>query len=243
MQTKHFLTLKSADSKQMNTIPQRTDIPFENIKKGSSTTDYVDDLIAFLEKYLPNFPVETKANKSQNENDLSEELYKHLTRKARFNADNITYPFEFQPEKNQKKPKQKGHAKRIDIATRLNTLDINMEVIYCIEAKKLPTDKINGKREKEYVCGDGGAIERFKKEHHGMDDEGDLLARNGIVAYVTEHDFQHWYAQINTWISDTGCLSKELLKKQYFNKIGKLTSFHSRISGIDVEINHFWVAI
>lgn len=240
---KHFLTLKSVDSKHMNTIPQKTDIPFENIKKGSSTTEYVDGLIAFLEKYLPYFTLETKANKSQNENDLSEELYNHLTRKARFNSDNITHPFEFHPEKSQKKPKQKGHAKRIDIATKLNTFDINMEVIYCIEAKKLPTDKLEGEREKEYVDGKGGAIARFKREDHGMDDEGKLLARNGIVAYVMEHDFQHWHTQINTWISDKGWLSKESLNKEYFSKIGKLTSFHPRISGEDVEINHFWVSI
>jgi hypothetical protein len=240
---KHFLTLKSVDSKHMNTMPQKTDIPFKNIQEGSSTTEYVDGLIAFLEKYLPYFTIETRANKSQNENDLSEELYKHLTRKARINADNIAYPFEFQPEKSQKKPKQKGHAKRIDIATRLNTVDINMEVIYCIEAKKLPTDKLDGAREKEYVDGKGGAIARFKREDHGMDDEGNLLTRNGIVAYVTEHDFQHWHTLINTWITDKSRFSKELLKKEYFGKIGKLTSFHPRISGNDVEINHFWVNV
>jgi hypothetical protein len=227
----------------MNTMPQKIDIPFENIKEGSSTTDYVEGLITFLEKYLPYFSTETKANKSQNENDLSEELYKHLTRKARFNADNITYPFEFQPEKSQKKPKQKGHSKRIDIATRLNTVDINMEVIYCIEAKKLPTDKLQGEREKEYVDGKGGAIARFKREDHGMNDKGDLLAQNGIVAYVTEHDFQHWHAQINTWINDKGWLSEEFLNKDYFSKIGKLTSYHPRISGEAVEINHFWISI
>jgi hypothetical protein len=227
----------------MNIMPQKTDIPFKNIPEGSSTTEYVVKLIAFLEKYLPYFPIETKANKSQNENDLSEELYNHLTRKARFNGDNITYPFEFHPEKSQKKPKQKGHAKRIDIATKLNTVDINMEVIYCIEAKKLPTDKLDGKREKEYVDGKGGAIDRFKREDHGMNDEGNLLPRNGIVAYITEHDFQHWHTQINTWITDKGWHTKELLRKEYFNKIGKLTSFHPRILGDDVEINHFWVNI
>ena len=74
MQMKHFQTLKSVDSKHMDTNPQRTDIPFENIKKGSSTIEYVEGLIAFLGKYLPYFPIDTKANKSQNENDLSEEL-------------------------------------------------------------------------------------------------------------------------------------------------------------------------
>ncbi|MBL7815983.1 MAG: hypothetical protein JNL70_13285 [Saprospiraceae bacterium] len=225
-----------------NTIPP-TNIPFENIKKGSSTTEYVEKLITFIEKYLPDFPTESNSKPEQNENDLSENLYKYLTRKAKFNPENQQYPFEFQPEKSQKKPQTKGHSKRIDIATRLNTLDVNMEVIYCIEAKKLPTDKVGGVREKEYVSGKGGAIDRFKREEHGLDDNGELIHRNGIIAYVTENSFDHWHININRWISECGWLSTEALKKEYFKEVAKLLSLHFYVSGYSLHLDHFWVII
>lgn len=222
---------------QNNPIPEQ--IPFQNIPPGTSTTEYVAKLISFLEEYLPTFPKDKTLDKAQSENDLTEELYKFLTRHARLTG----LPFEFQPEKSQKRPNQTGHAKRMDIATRINTLDIDMEVIYCLEAKKLPTDKIEGKREKEYVEGKGGAIERFKKEVHGLDDQGNLLSPNGIIAYVTEKSFEHWHEQINQWVIDVPWPPNECLNCEYFSSIGKLTSNHLRISGSRLDLIHFWVNI
>jgi len=214
-------------------------IPFENIPSDTSTSGYVDKLIAFLEEYLPTFSSETGVKASRNENDLTEELYKHLTRKCKFNAENKEYPYAFQPEKSQKKINEKGHSKRIDIAARLNTLDVNMEVIYCIEAKKLPTDKVGGKREKEYVLGNGGGIERFKSDRHGLNDYGNLLERNGIIAYVVENTFEHWQGQINQWITE----DSERLTLEYFSGIAKLHSVHQRVSGSKLQLTHFWVGI
>lgn len=176
-----------------------------------------------------------------NENDLTEQLFLHLRRKARFNPENFEYPFEFQPEKAQKKKETKGHPKRIDIASRLNTIDIDMEVIYCIEAKKLPTP--GKEREKEYVFGEGGAIERFKNEVHGLDDAGSLLEKNGIIAYVTEGSFEHWHTQINTWMAADLWDISEALQIEYFHLIAKLTSKHIRISGHALSLNHFWVNV
>ncbi|AEE50072.1 hypothetical protein [Haliscomenobacter hydrossis] len=220
-----------------NPIPEQ--IPFQNIPPGTSTTEYVVKLISFLEHNLPLFPKEKTLHKTQNENDLTEELYNFLTRKAWL----TNSPFVFQPEKSQKRPNQKGHAKRMDIATKINTLDIDMELIYCLEAKKLPTDKIGGKREKEYVEGKGGAIERFRNEVHGLDDQGNLLSPNGIIAYVTENSFQHWHEQINLWITDVPWPSNECLNCEYFSSIGKLTSNHLRVSGSNLDLIHFWVNI
>jgi hypothetical protein len=216
-------------------------IPFQNVPEGTSTSGYIDYLIWFLEKYLPSFTKERKVNGDKNENDLTEQLYLHLTRMTKFNPENIEHPFVFQPEKSQKKKMQKGHPKRGDIAARLNTVNIDLEVIYVLEAKKLPTDKPNGKREKEYVSGEGGAIERFKKEAHGLDDAGNLLDRNGIIAYITEGEYANWFSLINTWISGLGWNNDEQLSKNYLDSIGKLTSTHTRISGSKVHLNHFWV--
>lgn len=221
--------------------PAPTHIPFQNVPEGSSSSGYVDNLILFLEKYLPDFTRERPVTKSQSENDMTEQLYLHLTRKTKFNVENVEYNYVFQPEKSQKKPDQKGHAKRMDIAARLNTIDVDLEVIYCLEAKKLPTP--GSGRETEYVFGDGGGIERFRKEDHGLDGRGDLLESNGIIAYITEQSFSHWLNQTNQWVSDAGWGDFEKLTMIYFSDIGKLTSRHQRISGSLLNLTHFWIQI
>lgn len=225
----------------MHDIPGPNNIPFQNVPEGASSIGYVEKLILFLEKYLPGFTKERNVSGSQSENDLTELLFRHLTRKARFNSENIEYHYIFQTEKSQKQKKQKGHPRRMDMAARLNTVDINMEVIYCIEAKKLPTP--GSGREKEYVLGKGGAIERFKNEEHGLDDEGSLIRNNGIVAYITKHDFDHWHHQINQWISDAGWQDSEKLVINYFSAICKLSSMHQRISGDALYLTHFWIPV
>lgn len=228
----------------MNDAPLHGRIPFRNIAKGTSTSGYVDILIAFLESYLPTLPFERAVNAGMNENDITEQLYKHLTRKAKFNSEEKEYPFVFQPEKPQKNKRQKGgHSKRVDIAGRLNTLDVDMEVIYCLEAKKLPTDKMGGSREKEYVSGSGGAIERFKNEAHGLNDAGDLLPRNGIIAYVTADNYHTWHKRINSWINGLHWDKSKCLELEYAVDIAKLKSKHFRISGQPFELNHFWLEI
>jgi hypothetical protein len=212
-------------------------IPYRNIQKGTSSDEYVDKLVAFLELVLPDFTKEKQLRKEQSENDLTEELYKFLTRKARLKG----YPFEFQTEKAQKMPQ--GHDKRVDIAARVLTLDTDMEVVYCLEAKKLPTDRPNGKRETEYVSGKHGGIERFKMEAHGKDDYGNLLPQNGIVAYITTDDFSYWHTQVNHWIDAAGWLPAEALVVSYFSEIGVLTSSHLRKSGSMLLLTHFWIII
>lgn len=221
----------------MKTTPAPDFIPFQVIPKGTSSTAYVDKLIVFLEQALPDFPKMRALKKESSENDLTEELYKYLTRKARVE----NYPFEFQTEKPQKMPK--GHDKRVDMAVRINTCDIDMEVVYCIEAKKLPTDRPGGEREKEYAIGPKGGIQRFKEEAHGKDDDGNFLPRNGMVAYITEYDFHHWHSQINHWISNAGWPATEILAIDFMTQIGKLSSTHSRVSGSIVQLTHFWLKL
>ncbi len=221
--------------------PSPDHIPFQNVPEGSSSTGYVDKLILFLEKYLPDFTKERKVDGSQSENDLTQELWAFLMRKRKHNTEKIEHPFDFQGEFSKKKKNQKGHPKRVDLATWLNVEDQDMEIIYCLEAKKLPTP--GSGREKEYVFGKGGAIERFKNEVHGLDNAGNLLEKNGIIAYVTDNSFEHWFSLINNWISEYGWTGTEHLSKVYFKTIGKLTSSHTRISGSRLQLIHFWVNI
>lgn len=211
-------------------------IPYEDIKTGNSTDGYVDKLIYFLEEHYASFPTAYAISADESEEDISDKLYRHLQRQSRL----TDAPFEFQPETPQKMPTAKGHKKRADLGVNLNTFDNNMELIYCIEAKRLPTGK--REREKEYVMGHGGGIERFKKNLHGMNRTGDLLERNGIVGYVQQHNFDHWYEKINEWIIDEPTWSNtEILQKVNFGTIAKLESTHERISKDKLKLTHFWI--
>ncbi len=210
----------------------------KNIAQGSSSDENsVDKLISFFEEHLPNFPTQRILNGTMSEEDLSEELHEHLT----WQAMKSNQPFVFKPEKKQKKTGQKGHSKRVDFG--IYYVEVNdMSIIYTLEAKKLPTG--TGVREKEYVLGKRGGIERFKNEFHGIDKAGNLLDRNGIIAYIHHEDFPTWHEKINTWIEEEALWhTSEQLNKEYFNAIGKLHSTHLRISNTLVHLDHFWIKI
>lgn len=213
-------------------------IPYNNISRGASTNGYVDKLINFLEEHYASFPKAYTVSINESEEDISEKLYLHLQRQSRLTE----APFDFQPEARQKLPNAKGYTRRADLGVNLNTFDINMELIYCIEAKRLPTDKFLGAREKEYVIGNYGGIQRFKENLHGMNRTGNLLERNGMVGYVQQNDFAHWYQKINKWITDEPTWSNtETLQKVSFGTIAKLESTHTRISNDNLKLTHFWI--
>lgn len=222
----------------MQDLPKVTSIPLKTVDKGTSSTDYINKLISFMETYLPEFVIDG----TQSERIICSKLWKFLTRRKKFNSENVEYPFEFQSESPQQKKRQKGHPSYVDAAVWLNTEDPEMQIIYCLEAKKLPTGK-DKKREKEYVAGDGGGINRFRTERHGLDDDGNLVENNGIVAYITDKDYEYWHTQINQWIIDAGWGDSEKLDKIYFDRIGKLCSQHTRQHGSTVKLTHFWLQV
>lgn len=221
---------------ELNQSPQS--IPFENIEKNTSTTGYVDKLIVFLETHCTTFSEKYNISVSESEEDISEKLYLHLQRQSRC----TNAPFEFQPETPQKPISKKGHKKRADFGVNLNTYDIDMELIYCIEAKRLPTGKTGDIREKEYVFGDGGGIQRFKDNKHGIDRNYNLLERNGMVGYVKSNDFQYWHQSINQWILEEPTWNNsEVLSDFEPATIARMESNHNRISGEKLCLTHFWI--
>jgi hypothetical protein len=64
-----------------------------------------------------------------------------------------------------------------------------------LEAKRLPTP--GTAREKEYLVGDNGGIERFKREQHGPG-----LKEVGLIGYVQDHSFGYWRDKINEWVEE-----------------------------------------
>ncbi len=60
-----------------------------------------------------------------------------------------------------------------------------------LEAKVLPTGS------RDYVKGNYGGIERFKKGHHGKG-----LSQSAMVGYVQKETCSHWHGKINEWITE-----------------------------------------
>ncbi len=119
-------------------------------------------------------------------------------------------------------------------------------LIFTIEAKLLPTPKGTKKsprNEYEYVYGKGAGIQRFKEGKHGVDNRDRNIPINGLIAFVKENDFNHWYTKINQWILDAGWNSSEQLQKIHINTTAKLKSTHPRVDGSEVVLHHFWVDV
>lgn len=197
--------------------------------KNLQPSQLVNDLILYLETELPNFTssdefVEILAVK-KNENQHSTAFCVYMTNKC-------ASRFCFQRE---------------NIQNRSSTVDVGVykgaNLLFTIEAKVLPTPLSAKRKEYEYVFGKGGGIERFREEEHGVDNKNDLLPESGIIAYVKNQDFNHWYSTINNWVSDASWPADEKLEKVCFDKIARLKSRHSRKGGSNVTLHHFWVMV
>jgi len=111
--------------------------------------------------------------------------------------------------------------------------------IYSVEAKRLPAP--DRTREKEYVIGNKkntGGIERFKNEEHGKG-----LNECGMLAFVEDKSFEHWFNKINEWICDENWKTCEQLSEfeQSKNFAKSFSKVHRTIE--DLILFHFWISL
>ena len=204
---------------------------FIEIDEGSSNQTILN-LVEYIEKTLPNFPNSQEfvniLEKKKNENQHSLSFCAYMTKKCK-----STYYFA-----------------RENAQIGSHTIDIGIYqgsiLIFTIEAKLLPTPKGKKKTpraEYEYVYGKGAGIQRFKDGFHGFDNQDNPLYENGMIAYIVEKDFEHWFSKVNQWILDAKWDKSEQLEKIYFNSIGKLYSKHPRQKSSYVRLHHFWIYV
>lgn len=209
-------------------------MPVEGIEsfKQLEPNDVIKDLTAYIESALPGFPASKEfanvLSKKKNENQHSSAFCIYMTCKCSSN-----YYFE-------RESSQKGSS----------TVDIGIYVggilIYTIEAKVLPTPKGSRKKpraEHEYVYGKQAAIQRFKDEHHGLDHLNNLLPESGLVAFIKEKDFNHWFKKVNQWVDDASWDRAEKLNIIYIHTVARLVSKHTRIGKSEILLNHFWTYV
>ncbi len=150
-------------------------------------------------------------------------------------------PFEFHF-KNEYKVTEKNEKTDIGVISK----KYNKHLVLCfIEAKRLPTDKIDGAREKEYVL---NGIERFKTTKHGY-----KLPFSIMVGFIQQHNANHWHSKVNEWIDEqmkkssnekiTWNNDDRLVWDTSFtsNKITKYNSTHTRIELDKIKLVHYWI--
>ncbi|MCW3110040.1 MAG: hypothetical protein JWQ09_4546 [Segetibacter sp.] len=201
-----------------------------SIPKGKG----VDIIFDFLDKILPGFTNDLKAGLTH-EDDISQECAIYLNREAR----NSLFMFHFQ----HKYPgKNRSSDFSIISAERFSSKD----PLLVLEAKRLPTP---GKsRAREYVQGNLGAIERFKRGYHG-----NKLIRSAILGYIQKENFNYWYKEVCTWINDLIKTNKdstitwnEIDLLQYVGSLkgmNKYSSRHFRSEQEDIKLTHYWMNV
>jgi len=119
--------------------------------------------------------------------------------------------------------------------------------IFVFEAKRLDS-KLGKSREKEYIIGETGGIERFKRDKHGKG-----LPHAGMIGYVQTDDFDTWKSKINNWIDKeiitstspelSWIIDDKLIERNQTLQIVKYISTHNCISKKQINLTHLWVKL
>lgn len=218
---------------------------------------FIQELISFIENKLSGFPtffrnshaLQNLPETIEGENRITEILCSFLISHERSYLYPISkqdfYHFQFINQ-------TMGIGNRsYDIGVSLIKTNIgSLGKFFVIEAKRLPTP--GSGRQKEYVLGDGGGIERFKKEVHGQELENNISA---IIGYLQTNTANHWHNEVNSWIEEqietssnpdlTWTYQDKLTKDTRFQKdaVTKYSSKNSRINLEDITLLHYWILI
>lgn len=184
-------------------------------------------VIEFLINKLPDFHY---SNNSEAEEDISQELIIYLQRIAI--SENVLFFF---------KAEYKEGKRKVDFGILWAQSFSDSKAFFVIEAKRLPArDK---ESEKEYVFGNYGGMERFKRNLHGVG-----LSQSAIIGYVQKKDFSLWHTEINSWITEA-IVSNGLwtladkLSGSYTKQLAIFTSKNLRIDETVIQLTHLWIKL
>ena len=158
----------------------------------SISKNSTDDLMLFIQSCLTKFPEEYKkifhTSEYIVEPVVSAELSKILECKSRENAKPYVFTHQYPQSCEENKT---GKYRDVDIDV---CLYLDRKTIFAIECKWLrnPVSK-----SKQYVSGNTGGIERFKREQHGGN-----LPQSAIVGFIENEEFDFWFKTINNWITE-----------------------------------------
>ena len=122
--------------------------------------------------------------------------------------------------------------------------DGETDAFFVIEAKRLKTD-LSKAREKEYIIGKYGGVERFKNQKHGGD-----LTHVGMIGYVQTDNFDMWFTKINSWIEeeivaptsdDLIWEKQDKLKSNSESKLFNTYLSQHQCKTKDISMYHIWI--
>jgi len=198
----------------------------------------IEQILSFVDSYIPHFPAYYKVIKdSDRENRISDFLVNHFQLcKVENNLDYFSYDF-------RKNPTQKESGKETDIGVFVMTRGRKPSPLIEFEAKRFSESSSN----EQYVYGERGGIERFKRGHHSAH-----LKVCGMFGYVQYRTIADWVTKVNGWLSglsktntDTTIdwsKNEQLIQVSKLSKIEKLSSNHIRKQSNDaISLWHYFI--
>lgn len=189
----------------------------------------------------------TKKPLPDNESGLTQRLLTELERASGHR------PYFFQKEFME--DEGRGNSERSDISVQIRDGDpIVVDGVrfadgarfLALEAKRLPLPKKS--REREYLVGQHGAVERFKRSLHGRG-----LKTVAVLAYIQSQGFEKWRDRINVWVEELIAASTPELPWDASDKLEQetrtppLTRFLSnnlRVGdNVRLKMHHIWVQL
>lgn len=197
----------------------------------------VEQIVSFIDNHIADFPHYYNQNKdSVRENWISNLLVRHFNL---CNCENGGYlPYEFS-----KNPPQASSTRETDIGVYINTRNSKVIPIMEFEAKRFSETSNN----QEYVYGERGGIERFKKGEHSKH-----LKECGMFAYVQSRTIEEWFSKVNGWViyqsqnsineSIDWTEDEQLAKVSLLGSVEKFASCHKRnISNDTIFLWHYFI--
>lgn len=198
----------------------------------------VDTVIKFIDNIISGFPSYyfSEPGLSSDENAITYHIVNY------FNSHLDDRSSGFIPYRFVKNPPQQDSRKETDLGVVISSKSGPMFPIIEFEAKRLSNTSNNS----EYVYGERGGIERFKRNQHGT-----KLNICGMLGYLQDNVCSHWTTKINGWITDQASrldndvdwkhIDEKLVRTSSFTKVEKWRSKHKRLSGSPLFIHHYFI--
>ncbi|MBL7681815.1 MAG: hypothetical protein JNK00_00525 [Flavipsychrobacter sp.] len=200
----------------------------------------VSVLLSFIEKRISGFSNYYFGSQiSERENFISMHLANYFNSWLSDDSEGyIPYKFSFI-----KNPSQEMSTKESDIGVVILNPSRPSQTIFEFEAKRLSDTSNNS----EYVYGERGGIERFKRNFHAGH-----LGSSGMFGYIQAKTAAHWVEKINGWITKCAAENEDvkinwkssdekLSAIQLVENTGRCTSNNLRINGHPISLIHYFI--
>lgn len=194
-------------------------------------------LFAFIDSTLPGFrSYYLSVKDSDRENRISDFLV-YFFNVCLLEEDGFV-PYSFG-----KNPTQPESGQESDIGVTVLTKSVAPVTIVEFEAKRFSP----GSNNKQYVCGDRGGMERFKRSQHGSH-----LAVCGMFGYIQHLDFLNAADRINAWIAELAVGNQDttidwtpqeerLIRESESTDITKWSSMNLRGTSSTIRLYHYLI--